>query len=70
VVPILSQINPVHTIPFSLKIYFNIVHPPVSWVFLVVSLLLAFPPISSMDSSSPQFVLHALPISSSSTWSF
>jgi hypothetical protein len=32
-------------------------------VFLVVSFLLAFPPISYMHSSSPPFVLHALPIS-------
>jgi hypothetical protein len=31
-VPILSQINPIHTIPSSLpKIQFNIVHPPTSW---------------------------------------
>jgi hypothetical protein len=29
-----------------------------------------FPTISYMHSSSPQFVLHALPISSSLTWSF
>jgi hypothetical protein len=31
-VPILSHINPIHTIPFYLsKIHFNIVHPPTSW---------------------------------------
>jgi hypothetical protein len=31
-VPILSQIDPVHTIPSHLsKIHFNIVHPPTSW---------------------------------------
>jgi hypothetical protein len=31
-VHILSQINPIHTIPSSLsKIHFNIVHPPTSW---------------------------------------
>jgi hypothetical protein len=31
-VPILSQINPVHTIPSYLsKIHFNIAHPPTSW---------------------------------------
>jgi hypothetical protein len=31
-VPILSQIDSVHTIPFCLsKIYFNIVHPPTCW---------------------------------------
>jgi hypothetical protein len=39
-------------------------------VFPVVSFLLNFPPISYMHSSSPPFVLHALPISSSLTWSF
>jgi hypothetical protein len=39
-------------------------------VFLVVSFLLAFPQISYMHSSSPPFVLHALPISSSLTSSF
>jgi hypothetical protein len=31
-VPILSQINPIHTIPSYLsKMHFNIVHPPTSW---------------------------------------
>jgi hypothetical protein len=31
-VPILTQINPIHTIPSYLsKIHFNIVHPPTSW---------------------------------------
>jgi hypothetical protein len=31
-VPILSQVNPIHTIPSYLsKINFNIVHPPTSW---------------------------------------
>jgi hypothetical protein len=58
-VPIQSHINPVHTNPF---------YPAFIWiyvlVFLLVSFLLAFPPISYMHSSSPQFVLHALPISS------
>jgi hypothetical protein len=39
-------------------------------VFLVVSFLLAFPPDSYTHSSSPPFMLHALPISSSLTWSF
>jgi hypothetical protein len=33
-IPILSQINPVHTIPFyNSKIHFNIVHLPTSWSF-------------------------------------
>jgi hypothetical protein len=39
-------------------------------VFLVVSFLLAFPSISYMHSSSPPFMLHAFPISSSFTCSF
>jgi hypothetical protein len=31
-VPILSQVDPVYTIPLSLsKIHFNVVHPPTSW---------------------------------------
>jgi hypothetical protein len=31
-VPILSQIDPIHTIPpYLSKIHFNIVHPPMSW---------------------------------------
>jgi hypothetical protein len=51
-VPILSQTNPVHTTPSHLfKINFNITHPPVL-VFLVVSVLLAFPSKSYMDSFS------------------
>jgi hypothetical protein len=33
-------------------------------VFLLVSFLLAFPPISYMHSFSPPFVLHGMPISS------
>jgi hypothetical protein len=36
-------------------------------IFLVVSFLLAFPTMYYMHSSSPTFVLHALPISSSLT---
>jgi hypothetical protein len=55
-VPILSKFDPVHTISSYLsKIHFNI-------GLLVVSFLLAFPPIPYMH-SSPPFVLHALPIS-------
>jgi hypothetical protein len=43
-VPILSQINPVHTKPISLS---SISYPPTYVVvFLVVSFLLAFPPIN------------------------
>jgi hypothetical protein len=71
-VPILSQINPIHTIPSYLsKIHSNIVHPPTYvLVFPVVPFLLDFLPISYMHSSSHPFVLHALPTSSSLTWSF
>jgi hypothetical protein len=58
-VPILSQIDPIHTIPSYLsKIHFNIAHPSTSWSSKWA--LLAFPPISYMHSSSPPFVLHAL----------
>jgi hypothetical protein len=64
VVPILSQINPVYTSP-SYPLY-DYPHTYVL-VFLVVSFLLAFPPISYIHSASPPFVLHALPISSSLT---
>jgi hypothetical protein len=53
-VHILSQINPIHPIPFYLsKIHFNIVTTTYVLVFLVVSFFLAFPPISCMHSSSP-----------------
>jgi hypothetical protein len=52
-VPILSQINVIHTIPSYLsKIHFNIVQPTYVLFFLVVSFLLVFPPISYMHSSS------------------
>jgi hypothetical protein len=40
------------------------------YVFLVVSFLLACPPISYMHSSSPPFVLYAPPISFFLTWLF
>jgi hypothetical protein len=39
-------------------------------VFPVGSFLLAFPTIFYTHSSSPIFVLHALPIPSSLSWSF
>jgi hypothetical protein len=66
--PILSQIDPIHTIPSYI------------WSILILytrlclglssgSFLLAFPPISYMHSSSSSFVLHAPLISSSLTWS-
>jgi hypothetical protein len=61
-VPILSQIDSVHIIPSYLsKIYFNIVHPSMSLVFLVVSFLLAFPPISYIHSSSPHSCYRPCP---------
>jgi hypothetical protein len=44
-VPILSQIDPIPTVPSYLsKIHFNIVHPPIL-VFPVISFLLDFPTI-------------------------
>jgi hypothetical protein len=45
-VPILSQIDPAHTTPSYLsKIHFNIIYPTTS-LFVMVSFLVAFPPIS------------------------
>jgi hypothetical protein len=53
-VPILSQINPVHISPYYLsKIHFNINVPTNVMIFLMVSFLLGFSPISSMHSYSP-----------------
>jgi hypothetical protein len=63
-VPILSHINPIHTIPSYLsKIHFNIVHQPTSWSSQwSLSFWLSHQyPISIPI--SPPFVLHALPIS-------
>jgi hypothetical protein len=58
----LSQIYPVHTSPSQhYKIHFNIIKN----LRLGLPSDLAFPSISYMYSSSPPFVLHALPISSS-----
>jgi hypothetical protein len=63
--------SPYDLIPSYLsKIHFNIMHITYVLVFLVVSFLLAFPPISYMHSSSPPFVLHALPLTTILTWSF
>jgi hypothetical protein len=69
-VPILSQVDPVHTIPSCLsKIYFNIVHPPClplpSGLFPS-----AFPANILYAFLFTPFMLHALPISSSLTSSF
>jgi hypothetical protein len=64
-VPILTQINPIHTIPShptsprSMLILF----PTYVLVFPVVSYLMAFPQITNMHTSSPPFVLHVLPTS-------
>jgi hypothetical protein len=65
-VPILSHINPIHTIPSYLRSIL-ILSPHFSLVFPVAFFLLAFPPISYMDSFSP-FMLHAAPISTCFTW--
>jgi hypothetical protein len=69
-VPILNLINPVHTTQSSLsKIHFNIIHKFTHWssywsnsFWLPPNILCAF--------FFSLFVLHALPISSSLTWSF
>jgi hypothetical protein len=66
-----SKLIPVHTIPshpiqtnLSLRsIYYC--SPTYFLVFLMLSFLLTFTPISYIDSSSPLFMLHALPISPS-----
>jgi hypothetical protein len=55
-VPIISQINPVHPI-FLRSILILSTH--LRFGLLVVSFHLAFPPISYTHSSSPPFVLHA-----------
>jgi hypothetical protein len=53
-VPILSQINQINTIPSYLsKIYFNTVYSPTSWSSQWSLYLLAFPTISYMHSYSP-----------------
>jgi hypothetical protein len=58
-VPILSQINPIHTIPSCLsRNHFNIACPQYVLVFSVVSFLLAFLPISYMHSSSTDIICH------------
>jgi hypothetical protein len=44
--------------------------PCFKWPRHFVHFLLAFPPTTYMHSSSPPFVLYALSISSSLTWSF
>jgi hypothetical protein len=65
-IPIPSQINPIHTIPSYLSnTYFNIVHPPLR-LGLPSGLLPSGFPTSILHAFlfSP-FVLHALPISSS-----
>jgi hypothetical protein len=68
-VPILSQINPIHTIPsYISRTHFHIVHPPTSWSSQW-SLSFWLSHQNPICSFTP-FVLHALPISFSLTWSF
>jgi hypothetical protein len=67
-VPVLSQMNPVHTTPsYFSNIHFNIYPPTYVYVFLVVSFLLSFPLKPCMHSASPPCELNALPTSSSLT---
>jgi len=63
-VPILNQINPVHT-PTShfLKIYLNIILPSMPGVFQVVSFPQVSPPKPCIHLSSPPYLLHAPSIS-------
>jgi hypothetical protein len=62
----MSHIDTVHTIlSYLSKIYFNIVHTYIL-VFLVVSFLLASPPISYMHSFSPHSIY--MPCSSDPPW--
>jgi hypothetical protein len=69
-VPILSQINPIHAMPSYLsKIHFNIVHPPTSWSSQWSLSFFGFPTNILYAFLFSPFVLHALPISSL-TWSF
>ena len=68
-VPILSQLDPVHTsTSHFLKIHLNIILPftPVSFKW---SISLRFP-YQNPVYSSPKYVLHALPISFFSIWSY
>jgi hypothetical protein len=63
-VPILSQIDPVHTIPFYISLRSILILSTHLRLGLPSGLFPSgFPTISYMHSSSPPFVLHALPIS-------
>jgi hypothetical protein len=58
-VPILRQINPIHTIPSYLsKIYFNIVHPPTSLSSQWSLTFFRFSPIRATFPSHPTWLNH------------
>jgi hypothetical protein len=61
--PVLNQISLSHTtLSLFRKTHFNIIPP--TYVFVVVSFPPVFAPKAYIHTSSPQFVLHALPITS------
>jgi hypothetical protein len=64
-----DQSNPYHPV-LSLRSIFILPTHVFVFVFPVASYLLPFTPISYMHSHYLPFVLHALPLSSSLTWSF
>jgi hypothetical protein len=64
-VPILSQINPIHNIPsYFSKIYFNIVHPPTSWsvwnLHIVLFLFLSPTPWMAVETNLQALLTSAL----------
>jgi hypothetical protein len=64
-VPVLSQINPVQTIHTDSLTSISVLTNSYFLVLLVISFLLAFPPISYKHSFPSSFVLYDLPFSSS-----
>jgi len=63
-VPILNQLDPVHTpTSHSPKIHLNIISPIYSWAFQVVSFPQVSPSNPCICLSSPPYALHAPPIS-------